>query len=109
MLIDYVKEAHNHIANLIAGVMFISTNEYNNEPSKLVRCEVTHPKRTIDPTSFVRSAKKQGLIANGTHDACNRNKFIVAYVTVADGSAELCIKGTNQGHLEVEVRFKGIT
>jgi hypothetical protein len=109
MTVDYILAAHSHIHELVTGSMVLSSRQYDvgNGLGVVVECMVMHPKRLISPTSFVRSAKKKGLIGSGTPDACNRNKLIVAYVTVADRSAELCIKGTNEGHLRVEVRFKG--
>jgi len=95
--------AHGYIEQLVAGAEIVSTRETDHA----VDCMVVHPKRKIDPTSFARAAKKYSLIVGCTPSASNRNKLIVAYITVADRSAELCVKGTNEGPVHVEVRFRG--
>lgn len=95
--------AHAHIRQLIAGVEFKSTRD--SSPDR-VNCLVTHPKREINTTSFVRAAKKQGLNVGATPSASNRNEYIVAYITMADKSAELLVKGTNDGPIYIDVTFK---
>lgn len=98
---ELTPTAHQHIKDLISGAEIVSSREYEN----VVDCHVVHPKRKIDPTSFVRQAKKKGLIVGSIPSASNRNKIIVAYITVADRSAELCCKTTNEGPVHVQVRF----
>lgn len=97
-----VATALSLIEQLIKGVKINSFREQEHAVVFLVE----HPKRKIDPTSFVRAAKKLGWIAGGTPSASNRNKIIVAYITPPDRTTELCVKGTTEGPIHVEVRFK---
>jgi hypothetical protein len=52
----------------------------------------------------VNKAKKLGLNGYGTRGATGPT-LIVGYVDMNE-TTELCIKGTNEGHIHVEVRYK---
>lgn len=96
---------HAHVKDLIAGVEILDTQEHTGNGFHTVVCMVAHPKREIDATSFVRSAKKKGLIGSGTPSASNRNKLIVGYVTMADGLT-LRVKRCDRPGIEVYCSFK---
>ena len=97
-------QAQAFIEQLVPGVEYLHMREASNEFSTVVDVTLKHPKRKLTPSSFANKAKKLGLNAYGTRGATGPT-LIVAYVNMND-KTELCIKGTNEGHMNVEVRTK---
>lgn len=97
-------QATAYIEQLVTGAQITHMSESSNSTTTVVTCCVTHPKRKLTPSSFTNKAKKLGMTTYGTRGATGPT-LIVAYVNVSD-TTELCIKGSNEGHMNVEVRTK---